>query len=346
MYIENKKELTISILIPGYNEEKSIAACIDSCINQSRPADEIIIVDDGSTDNTAKILASFGDKITVVTMRKNTGNKSLAQEAGLKHVKTDIFIATDADTLLDYDFVKNIENDFLNDKEIMAVSGLIKSIKHNWLTACREIEYTISQDIHKSAQVYIGTLLVIPGCAGAFRTQVFFDTITFDHDTLTEDLDFTYKYNKKELKIHFNTKAIVYTQDPATLGVYIKQVRRWYGGGWQNIKKHIDILSRPASMLELLMLYMESFMLASILFIVPFISLEMFGKVVFTLLIYTIVMGIYASIRRRRIDLFIYSPGYLILIFVNSYIFMSELIHEVILRKNNLVWYKPERRTL
>ena len=340
----NKKPLTISVLIPSYNEEKSIAACIDSCLNQSRPVDEIIIIDDGSTDTTPEILSSYGAKITNIRLKKNTGNKSIAQEIGLSYVKTDVFIATDADTILDRDFVKFVEEDFNSDSKIVAVAGYIRSLKHNWLTACRELDYVIGQDFHKVAQEYIGSLLVIPGCAGAFKAQVFKEHITFDHDTLTEDLDFTYKFNKKELKIYFDKRAIVHTQDPATIGVYAKQMRRWYAGGWQNLKKHINILERPASALEISMTYIESFMFAFMLFVVPLISFPVFLKMLALVLAYVVSIGLYASIRRRRIDLLLYSPTYLIVALINSYIFLSEFVRELILNKKNLIWYNPERR--
>ena len=87
----------ISVLIPAYNEEKSIGKCVESCLNQTRNPDEIIVVNDGSTDNTLQILKSFGNQIKIIDLEKNTGNKSKAQEIGLNYVHTDIFITTDAD---------------------------------------------------------------------------------------------------------------------------------------------------------------------------------------------------------------------------------------------------------
>lgn len=70
--------MKISILIPAHNEEKSIKKCLESCLNQTRMPDEIVVVNDGSTDKTAEILAGFGDKIKVVYVPKATGNKSFA----------------------------------------------------------------------------------------------------------------------------------------------------------------------------------------------------------------------------------------------------------------------------
>ena len=123
------KNLTMSILVPAYNEEKSIRKCVNSCLNQSEKADEVIIINDGSTDKTMEILESFGNKIKIIDLKKNTGNKSKAQEIGLKYVKTDIFITTDADTELDYNFVRYMKKDFEKNPDYSAVCGFVESKK-------------------------------------------------------------------------------------------------------------------------------------------------------------------------------------------------------------------------
>ncbi len=335
--------MKISILIPANNEERSIKATIESCLNQTRPADQILVVNDGSTDGTAEILSSFGDKIQVVTIPIATGNKSYAQEYGLKFVEGDIFIATDADTIIDKHFIEKIEPHFDND-DVTAVAGYVKSIKNNWITACREIDYTIGQDVHKKAQSNIGFLFVIPGCAGAFRTEKFKENIKFDHDTLTEDLDFTYKFHSKYCRIIMEKEAVVYTQDPFTLKSYINQIRRWYSGGWQNLKKHISsIVSRPLITMELSLIYIEGLIFSIMLFVLPFINLWFFFIYIFSNLLFVIMIGIYASIKRKRIDLLLYSPLYMILMFVNAIVFVEQFFTEIVLGRKLEVWFKPER---
>jgi len=192
--------MKISILIPCHNEEQSIRQCVLSCLNQTRRPDEIILVDDGSTDNSLGQILDLSDRVKIYTIPYATGNKSYAQEFGLHFVTGDVFVATDGDTILDKDFLRQIEADFA-DQTIAAVSGYVKSLKNNWLTACREIDYVIGQNFHKIAQSNLNFLFVIPGCAGAFRTEIFKKYIKFDHDTLTEDLDFTYKLHDSYFKI-------------------------------------------------------------------------------------------------------------------------------------------------
>lgn len=335
--------MKISILIPAHNEERSIRETIESCLKQTRPADQIIVVNDGSTDKTSEILESFGDKIQVVTIPIATGNKSYAQQYGLEFITGDIFVATDGDTVLDKDFVKKIEPHFIN-KNTGAVAGYVKSMKNNWLTACREIDYVIGQDLHKVAQANIKFLFVIPGCAGAFRTEYFKKHITFDHDTLTEDLDFTYKMHRAYVNIEFEEKAFVYTQDPFTLYSYINQIRRWYSGGWQNLKKHaLDVLDRPLIAMELSLIYIEGLIFSLLLFIVPFLSIKFFLYYILSNLAFVLSIGIYASIKRRRIDLIIYSPLYTLLVFINAFIFIEQFTSEIIMGRKLNIWFKPER---
>ena len=123
--------MKISIIIPCHNEEKSIQKCVASCLAQTRIPDQILVVNDGSTDKSGEILATFGSKIQVLTIPTATGNKSHAQEAGLKLVTGEIFIATDGDTVLHPNLVEHIEQDFLNDASVVAVGGYVMSLKYN-----------------------------------------------------------------------------------------------------------------------------------------------------------------------------------------------------------------------
>lgn len=336
--------MKISILIPCHNEEKSIAACIRSCLRQTRVPDEILVVNDGSTDKSAEILASFGDAIKVITIPVATGNKSHAQEYGLRYVTGDVFIATDGDTTLHKDFVKYVEEDFIRHPEVTAVAGYIRSIKYNWLTACRAFEYSVGQNLHKLAQHHINFLFVIPGAAGAFRTKDFFDHITFEHDTLTEDLDFTYRLHKQGLKIFYDRRIIVFTQDPTTLHSYINQMRRWFGGGWQCLMKHRKLIAeQPKIALELSLMYFEGIAFSILLFILPFLSLRFFAAFIASYFMLACAFAVFAAIKERRPGLLLVPFPYLLLVIINSYVFLEQMVQEVIIRKKNLSWFQPKR---
>ena len=277
---------------------------------------------------------------------KKTGNKSFAQQKGLKFVTGDILVMTDADTILHCNFARRIALDF-KDKKTVAVAGYVKSLKHNWLTACRELDYVIGQDIYKTAQSYIDAVYVMPGCASAFRTKVFKKCITFDHDTLTEDLDFTYKLHEKGLKIKYDRKAIVYTQDPATIRSYVTQMKRWYSGGWQNLSKHRKvILEKPGNSLELSLMFIEGFMFSSLMFIVPIINITLFAYFMMLYLPVLFAFSLYGTVKRKRLDLLIYFPAYLILLFLDAYLFIRTFFDEIVFKNKNRKWTIPERRDI
>lgn len=225
------------------------------------------------------------------------------------------------------------------------VAGHVRSTRHNILTALRDIDYVVSQDVYKSAQARLNFISIIPGCAGAFKTHLFKEgVINFEHDTLTEDLDFTYKVNKAKLSVKYNEKAVVYTSDPFTFTSYVNQMRRWYGGTWQNLQKHLEIIVRvPGAALMLPLLYIEGLIFALTLFVLPFINFLLFIKI---LLLYTFIqvcISIYASIRRKRWDLLLYGPACVFIAVVNSYIFIEQFFLECVMERKNMVWFHPER---
>lgn len=336
--------MKISILIPCHNEEKFVQKCVESCLAQTRKPDQILVVNDGSTDRSAEILALFGRDIEVLTLPIATGNKSYAQQRGLPYITGDVFIATDGDTILDPNFVSYVEEDYVKHPDVVAISGYVKSLKFNWLTACRELDYIIGQDLYKTAQSFVGALFVIPGCAGAFKTEAFRTFIDFDHDALTEDLDFTYKFHEQYLSIFYDRRAVAYTQDPATLSQYANQMRRWYAGGWQNLRKHYGLFGKPNNSLQLSLIYVEGLVFAVILFLLPLINIQFYQIFFIPYAIFVFSLGLYAWIARKRFDLFLHAPAYIILLHVNSAIFLEQFWKEIVLRRTNLVWFHPERR--
>lgn len=350
--LKSKLQPTLAVLIPCFNEELGVKACLQSCLKQTRPFDRIIVVDDASTDNTVKVIEKNFKKqiqkkfITLIKLHKNKGNKSYVQEHGLHHITTDYFMCTDGDTVLDPQFVELAMRHF-KDPRIGAVAGHVQSLKGNWLTACREIEYTITQLLHKQAQHHLGTVTVIPGCAGIFQTNVFKQHITFDHDTLTEDLDFTYKMHRVNKVIAYEPSAIVFTQDPADLASYCRQMKRWYAGNWQNLVKHAKTLTKKRMLaFETILTYAETSLLAILLLAVPFINIRVFALLLVSYLISAYISAIICSLRSGRKDVLLYAPAILLIIYINSFLFIREGIKVLALRQKEMTWYRAIRKEI
>ncbi|MEN8127779.1 MAG: glycosyltransferase family A protein [Planctomycetota bacterium] len=88
-------KLIISVVIPAYNAGPYIARTIESVLSQTRPADEIIVVDDGSADNTAEAVRAFGDKVILI-QQENAG-ASVARNTGIKAAKGNWIAFLDGD---------------------------------------------------------------------------------------------------------------------------------------------------------------------------------------------------------------------------------------------------------
>lgn len=342
----------VSILIPAYNEEKSISKCIISCLNQTKEPHEVVVVNDGSKDRTLKILKFLqkkqksGRKIKILNLKKNTGNKSKAQEKGLRYVKGNIVVMTDADTMLDKNFIKETLKSFRKDKKLVAVSGFVNSKKNNWLTSVREIDYLICQTIYKKAQSKINALFVLVGCGTAFRKKEFLESVSFDHDNITEDLDFTYQLKLAGKRIEFNDKAIIYTQDPNTLKSYFKQIYRWYSGGWTCLRKNIKILRKPNEALILSLIYLEGLILGALFVLSPLLIAINFKLFLYLFLTDFILMSgclVYGAIKFKRYNLFFFIPHHYFIHILNQVIFLYTFVREIILNKKNLVWQRAER---
>jgi len=128
----------ISVIVPTYNEEESIASCLESLCSQTIPRDayEIIVVDGNSKDRTREIAAKYADQVFVQTSKKVGG----ARNDGAMAAKGEIVATTDADCYLPPDWLERIERDFADHPDAVQIYGLVfpkeKGIKNSislWL---------------------------------------------------------------------------------------------------------------------------------------------------------------------------------------------------------------------
>lgn len=111
--------MKVSVVIPAYNEEAYLAECLQSIVDQEEPADEIIVVDNNSTDNTMKLAKSFGARV----VRETQQGMIPARNRGFDEAQYEIIARTDADTRVPSDWIKRIKTAFSKDSELVALSG-------------------------------------------------------------------------------------------------------------------------------------------------------------------------------------------------------------------------------
>jgi cellulose synthase/poly-beta-1,6-N-acetylglucosamine synthase-like glycosyltransferase/peptidoglycan/xylan/chitin deacetylase (PgdA/CDA1 family)/spore germination protein YaaH len=246
-YFENKREkspLTImlppvSIIVPAYNEEITVVKTVNSLLKTSYEAFEIILIDDGSKDNTFEVVkAMYGNNPLVTVLTKPNGGKASALNFGIAHAKYDFVVCIDADTQLKNDAIYHLMT-YFTDEEIGAVAGTVKvGNENNLITRWQSIEYITSQNMDRRAFDLINSITVVPGAIGAFRKSAVFQAGGFTTDTLAEDCDLTMRILKKGYIIKNCAEAIAYTEAPETLNALLKQRFRWSFGVIQSFWKN------------------------------------------------------------------------------------------------------------
>lgn len=230
---------TISVVIPVYNEEVVIKKTVKAVLHSQYPITEVIVVDDGSTDQTAFIVEkAFRNNPRVKVIRKQNGGKASALNLGFRKALGDIIITIDADTVFTNLAISYLVEHF-KDPNVAAVSGNCKvgNIR-NQLTLWQHIEYVTAFNLERRAYDYLNCITVVPGSNSAWRRNVVEEVGYYDHDTLAEDTDLTLKIVEKGYRIAYDDKALSYEECPETVKDFVKQRYRWSYGILQSSWKH------------------------------------------------------------------------------------------------------------
>ncbi|RBP95969.1 cellulose synthase/poly-beta-1,6-N-acetylglucosamine synthase-like glycosyltransferase [Cytobacillus firmus] len=233
----------VSVVIAAYNEEKVICKTLDSILSSDYPDFEILIIDDGSKDHTARAVEeAFADNPRVRLIKKPNGGKSSAVNLGFKEAKGEIVIALDADTLIAENAISLLVSHFKDD-QVAAVSGNVKvGNKGNLLTNWQHIEYVTGFNLERRAFAALNCITVVPGAIGAWKKSAVEEAGYFREDTLAEDTDITLALLRNGKKIEFEEKAYAYTEVPEDIKSLAKQRYRWVYGTLQCLWKHRSAL--------------------------------------------------------------------------------------------------------
>ncbi|MDP4192883.1 MAG: glycosyltransferase [Bacteroidota bacterium] len=242
----------VSIIVPVYNEGKVLRGSIKSLLELNYPNYEIIIVNDGSTDDTKEVgqsLVGFHQgklsSVRVSLINKPNGGKSRALNAGIQFSKADVVLCIDGDSQLSVNYLRDGIKHFA-DPEIGAVAGNVKVMnRKKMITDLQALEYVEGLNMARSAQSFIKLVNIIPGPLGIFRKKAIIDAGWYSSDTFAEDADLTLNIMAAGWKIYYEQNAISYTEAPESLNQLLKQRYRWTRGILQSILKHKKHLINP-----------------------------------------------------------------------------------------------------
>ena len=226
----------ISIIIPAFNEEKSILRSLEALNKIDYPSFEVIVVNDGSTDFTFSVIES--SYVKCIHLRTNQG-KAVALNAGIAAASGQIIVFSDSDSWLHPMSLRFLVQGF-SDSNTGAVSGTVEIEPQNGLLRHWQVlEYTFGQFFVKEAQLGSGSSVAIcPGPVCAYRKELLMQIGGFSSRTITEDFDATLQIIQAGYSVNYAPKAIAYTEAPSTFVELRRQRLRWFRGHIQTFRLH------------------------------------------------------------------------------------------------------------
>jgi len=255
----------VSIIVPAYCEGVVIQESIKSLLKQDYENLEIIVVDDGSTDDTyikAKALEGKHGGKEVRVFTKPNGGKAQALNFGISLASGEFVLCIDADSVLEPQTVREMVKHF-TDPNVGAVAGYVGVINRiNMWTKLQALEYIEGLNMVRKAQAFLRLVNIIPGPVGMFRKKAIMDIGGYHSDTFAEDCDLTLRLLEKGWKIQYEPLAVAWTEAPEELLNLIKQRYRWTRGILQAIRKHSSKLfgfrEHPAFSVTLWYMFFEA----------------------------------------------------------------------------------------
>ena len=237
----------ISIVLAAYNEAKVIRKTLASLLQTDYPGSlEILVVDDGSTDDTAAIVReeSLRDQ-RIFLLSKNNRGKARALQSGFAAALNDIIVTLDADTRFDPDTIRHLVQPLAN-KNVGAVSGHVRvGNLRTFISRCQSLEYTCGFNLDRRAYDLLNCITVVPGAISALRKSAVMLAGGISTDTLAEDTDITLGLHRLGLQIRYAPQAMAWTEAPESYGDLARQRFRWAFGTLQCLWKHRDLIFKP-----------------------------------------------------------------------------------------------------
>ncbi|MEU1262571.1 polysaccharide deacetylase family protein [Streptomyces cellulosae] len=226
----------VTVLVPAYNEAKCIENTVNSLMASDHPI-EVLVIDDGSTDGTARIVEAMGLPNVRVIRQLNAG-KPAALNRGLANARYDIVVMMDGDTVFEPSTVRELVQPFA-DPRVGAVAGNAKvGNKDSLIGAWQHIEYVMGFNLDRRMYDILRCMPTIPGAVGAFRKSALEPIGGMSDDTLAEDTDVTMALHRAGWRVVYAENARAWTEAPETVQQLWSQRYRWSYGTMQAIWKH------------------------------------------------------------------------------------------------------------
>ena len=229
----------VSVIVPAHNESYGLVETIESLLALDYPTFEIIVVNDGSTDDTARIMDGFADRglIRAIHLGSNQG-KAAAMRVGTLASNHEILVCIDGDAILDKHAVKWMVRHFESPR-VGAVTGNPRVRTRSTLLGKIQVgEFSSIIGLIKRAQRIYGRVFTVSGVVVAFRKTALFRVGFWDLNKLTDDIDISWRLQMQHWSIRFESNALCWILMPETLKGLWRQRLRWAQGGVEVVLQH------------------------------------------------------------------------------------------------------------
>ncbi|MDZ7668507.1 MAG: poly-beta-1,6-N-acetyl-D-glucosamine synthase [Gammaproteobacteria bacterium] len=234
----------VSIIVPAHNESYALVETIESLLAQQYPEFEIIVVNDGSSDDTAGIMDGYAqrDAIRAIHLASNQG-KAAAMRVGTLAARHEILVCIDGDAILDPHAVHWLARHFVHGHRVGAVTGNPRVRTRSTLLGKIQVgEFSSIIGLIKRAQRIYGRVFTVSGVVAAFRKSALVRAGFWDLNKLTDDIDISWRLQMDHWSVRFESNALCWILMPETLNGLWRQRLRWAQGGVEVALEHFGDL--------------------------------------------------------------------------------------------------------
>jgi biofilm PGA synthesis N-glycosyltransferase PgaC len=233
----------VSVLIPAHNEERVIGHALAAATAIDYPDYEVVVVDDGSSDGTRSVVEPYVKRgqVRLIVKQQNEG-KAMAMNDALPCLNGEIVLIMDADAEPAPDILAHMLPHFEHAR-VAAVTGnpRVKNVD-TFLARLQLIEFSSIVSLLRRSQRIWGRIMTVSGVVAAFRKSALLDVGGFSPEMPTEDIELTWKLQRRFWDIRYEPHALVWMTVPSTLSDLFSQRRRWSRGLMQVLHKHHDVI--------------------------------------------------------------------------------------------------------